>query len=118
MKVVINDEYGGFGMSDEAEQAYAERKGIRLYSEPSRYFDGHTNFYLDEARTQEFTAHDLCRFDPDLVAVVEELGTDANDGLSRLIVVDVPAGSRFRIADTEGKEEIEIRDELEWFTAT
>jgi hypothetical protein len=33
MKIVINDCYGGFGLSYEGVMRYAELKGIKLYSE-------------------------------------------------------------------------------------
>ena len=33
MKIVINSDFGGFSLSDEAIEAYAERKGITLRKE-------------------------------------------------------------------------------------
>jgi hypothetical protein len=48
MKIVINSDYGGFSLSDEAIEAYAERKGITLRKE-ERNSDSvlSSDYYLD-----------------------------------------------------------------------
>ena len=107
MKLVINKCYGGFGLSEEAVMAYAKRKGMTLYPEPSKYGSIVSPTYyrvpkdqrvpelagnwLDhplEARrayneaTKDETLYgrDIARDDPDLVAVVEELGSAKASG--------------------------------------
>jgi hypothetical protein len=55
-KIVINTCFGGFGLSDEAIAMFRERKGIAA----------------DERATY---ADEIERDDPDLIAVVEVLGT-------------------------------------------
>jgi hypothetical protein len=84
-KVVINKCYGGFGLSDEA----ATRLGRPLSSGLS----GHNS------------ARDMQRDDPQLVALVEELGTDRVSGkLAELHVVEVPDGVEWRIEEYDGQE--------------
>lgn len=66
MKVVINANFGGFGLSDAAEVLY--------------------NAYAGEA----FCPENVVRSSPHLLRVVQELGCDANGEHSMLKVVDVP----------------------------
>lgn len=75
MKVVINRCYGGFGLSEEALRALCERKGLE-YSE---------NCWYDEEKL-----YDTNRDDADLVAVVEQLGDDANGPCAKLVIVEIP----------------------------
>ena len=87
MKVVINRCFGGFGLSDEAMQLYAAKKGIKL-----------EGFY-DE----------IPRDDPVLVEVVEHLGEAANDWAAKLKVVEIPEGVDWYIDDYDGIEQIAER---------
>lgn len=50
---------------------------------------------------------DWSRTDPDVVAVVEELGERADGSFSSLAVVDIPDGVRFTIDEYDGMETIE-----------
>lgn len=50
---------------------------------------------------------DIPRDDPDLVAVVEELGSDvASDAYGRLVVVDIPDGVQWQIEEYDGSEHV------------
>lgn len=82
MKVVINQCFGGFGLSGEAEELLAQRKGVTLED-------------LDYGRT-----------DPDLVAVVEALGSRANDYYSDLKIVEIPDDVKWHITEYDGVEKI------------
>lgn len=77
MKIVINRCFGGFGLSDAA----LKRLGIDEYTEVERN-------------------------DPRLVAVVEELGDAANDGFSKLKVVEIPDNVEWEIIDYGGMEHV------------
>jgi len=77
MKVVINDCYGGFGLSREAE----------------KYLGG--NWY------DYYTGN---RANPNLVRCVEELGDKVNDHYSCLKVVEIPDDVEYHIAEHGGKE--------------
>ena len=79
MKVVINDCYGGFGLSNEAEE----------------YLGGYV------WGTYEYGQN---RSDPDLVRCVEELGAKANDDYASLKVVEIPDGVDFIIEEYDGRE--------------
>jgi hypothetical protein len=49
---------------------------------------------------------DIARDDPDLVAVVEELGDEASDSLANLQVVEIPADAAWEIAEYDGYEHV------------
>ena len=129
-KIVINKCYGGFGLSEAGMQAYAARKGLTLYPEKgilfTRYWTvppeqrvaevseeqwlkmtGAERIAQDKAYTsQTINNIDFSRDDPDLVAVVEELGEQANDQFANLKVVEIPDGVVWKIADYDGREHI------------
>lgn len=122
MKIILNKCYGGFDVSDEAYELYAEKKGISLY----RYWDNckkrkmqkgsgllthyftkdfgdsverdkidwKTNLYLDSGY----------RDDPILIEVVEELGGKASGNYGNLVVVEIPDGMDYVIDDYDGFE--------------
>jgi MinD superfamily P-loop ATPase len=83
MKIVINKCYGGFGLSVAAEELYKAKSG------KDKFYD-----------------FELERDDPNLVAVVEELGNAANDRAADLKVVDVPDGVHWEIKEYDGLEHI------------
>lgn len=96
MKVVINNCYGGFGLSDEAFEAYLNRKGIKFRRKRGSYlthYERPPNVNLDPCY--------IDRHDPDMVAVVEEMGERANGKYSNLKVVDIPfdSGEGWHIID-------------------
>lgn len=55
---------------------------------------------------QTIDSDDVNRTDPDLVAVVEEMGEDAGVFGSKLKVVDVPDDVRWYIHDNDGLESV------------
>ena len=85
MKIVLNKCYGGFGLSDEAHKrlgstwkTYASNLGGSGYWElPSDMGDGWGG-------DVEFRTH------PKLIAVVEELGAEANGTFADLRIVNIP----------------------------
>ena len=88
MKVIINTDFGGFGLSEKALALYEERTGHKS----PKYYQGE--------------AH---RDDPVMVAIVEELGEEANDKYSDLEVVEIPDGYNYDIDDYDGLEHIILR---------
>lgn len=50
--------------------------------------------------------HDIPRDDPDLVAVVNELGEGVNDSYANLLVVEIPDGVEWVIEEYDGFEHI------------
>ena len=87
MKIVINSDYGGFGLSREAIDRYCAEKGIY----PGKWNDTYSYY-------PEFSENDIPRDDEVLVKIVEELSANVNgiggkaDGrFSELKIVEVPA---------------------------
>jgi len=86
MKVVINDCFGGFGLTDAALNEYKDRKGI---TDP--------NFYY----------YDIPRDCPVLVEMVER--GDVEGTFSELKVVEIPDGVNWYIAEYDGMEHVAER---------
>jgi hypothetical protein len=95
-KVAYNACYGGFSLSDAAIKRYAEIKGVSAES---------------------FYDRDLERNDPALIQVIEELGRDADGECAKLRIVDLPAGTQYRIDEYDGSESVTTRDSYDWKTA-
>jgi hypothetical protein len=81
--VVINDCYGGFGLSDLAREQYKQLAGI---TDPGWY------------------DRDVARDDPYLVKVVKELGSAASGGHATLKIVEIPGDVSWHIAEYDGVE--------------
>ena len=94
MKVVINTDFGGFGLSDEALQLYAAKKGIQL---GERYqFGGYEGLYDG----------DIPRDDPVLIEIIEHLGQAANGDFAELKIVEIPDGIVWHISEYDGVEHV------------
>ena len=85
MKIVINACHGGFSLSLEAKQAYVAKKGM---TQP----------------VSEFFDRDLDRDDPVLVAVVEEMGKEANGFCAELKVIEIPDDVEWEVEEYDGLE--------------
>jgi hypothetical protein len=75
-RVVINTCYGGFSLSEEASRRIAKRKGLPFSIKKGEICDEEFPegdlFYIGDQNSD--WAFDDCRDDPDLLAVVEEMG--------------------------------------------
>lgn len=129
-KIVINNCYGGFGLSETGMQAYAARKGLTLYLEKDMLFTRYWTVPPEQrvaqvsdeqwskmtdveriARDKAYTSQtisdiDFSRDDPDLVAVVEELGKQANDQFADLKVIEIPDDVEWQIQEYDGYEHV------------
>ena len=101
VKVVINADFGGFGLSDEAMREYGRRKGLNLVE---KTMDDFVFFYEDESKREIFSERDIPRDDSVLVAIVEEMGEKANNRYSFLRVVEIPDGVDWYIEEFDGDE--------------
>lgn len=81
--IVINDCYGGFGLSDRAILEYKKLAGI---TDPSFY------------------DRDIPRDDPYLVKIVRELGMGVNSAHSKLKIVEVPGDVDWQVEEYDGVE--------------
>lgn len=86
-KVAYNSYYGGFGLSEKARKLLNELKG------------------------EEVDYHDLPRHDKDLVAVVEELGSEASGTFNSVVITEIDS-DRYRISEYDGWEKV-ITPDLE-----
>jgi hypothetical protein len=84
MKVVINTCYGGFGLSDKAEEVYRSKKGI---------VDG-----------ESFWIKSIPRNDPILVEIVKSMGVASFGSFSELKIVNIPDDVEFQIEEYDGNE--------------
>ena len=78
VKVVINNCFGGFGLSEDGMREYAKKKGASVM--------------------------DIPRDDPDLVATVEKLGGNASRAFANLKVVEIPDDVDWEIEEYDGSE--------------
>lgn len=101
-KVVINTRYqGSFRLSVEALTLYAQRKGgVLKVTRRSNYIE------FPDGRM--FTPNFDDRTDADLIAVVEELGTDAaSDEFCQLEIVTIPDDvTQWFISEGDGDESV------------
>jgi hypothetical protein len=100
MKIVLNECYGGFGISDQAVELYANKKGLAL--EKTGESSLGTEYSIDGKRFHY--QFEISREDPIFVEVVEELGEKANGFASELIVVEIPEGCEYSIHEYDGAE--------------
>ena len=140
MKLVINQCYGGFGLSPKGIKRYLELKGKECYCYiRSKYKYSHgidefirvddlekidTEFFYFSSCNQGYKltdppenifSYDIKRNDPILVQLVEELGREAGKTFSNLVVVEIENGRWYKINEYDGYESIEYRDiDDEW----
>ena len=83
-RIVINTKHGGFGLSEQASRLFAQRTGI--------------------ANKELWSDRDIARDDPVLVAIVRELGVDADTRYAKLKIVEVPYEVEWQIEEYDGVE--------------
>ena len=111
MKVAINRCFGGFGISDKAFELLLAKKGIAFEKQDSGnkltgiefYKAGHLGdeeHYLSE---YDFFGD---RADADLIAVIEELGKEADGWAADIAVVEIPDDVQWHIHEHDGLEHV------------
>jgi hypothetical protein len=106
MKIVINRDFGGYGLSDQAVREYGKRKGLNLVEDgPDDH--GFTYFYVNEIdENNYFSDREIERDDPVLVEIVERLRSEANGRYSDLKIVEIPDDVDWDIMEYDGMEHI------------
>lgn len=99
-KIVINDDWGGFGISFEAMQLYAKLSGFTLAT------DDYDNEYLIPSSGTQIYDSDLQRDDPILIQVIEQLGNKANGIHASLKIVEIPDDVEWVIQEYDGIEHV------------
>jgi hypothetical protein len=82
-QIVINDCYGGFGLSERAIREYKKMAGIT---------------------DNDFYDRDIPRDDPYLVKVVKSLGMSANGAHANLKIVEIPGDVEWLVQEYDGAE--------------
>lgn len=82
-KIVINEEYGGFGLSDKAWKLYCENTG----KDPEKDWAG-----------------EIPRDDAVLIEIVETLGKESWDDYAKLKIVEIPEDVQWEIQEYDGRE--------------
>lgn len=109
MKIVINSDFGGFGLSDDAMREILKLKFGNYKEEgPDEY--GFFHFYVNG---EYFHDRDLDRDDPALISVVEEMGEKAFGKYANLKVVEIPDDVQWYIDEYDGMEHI-AEDHRTW----
>jgi hypothetical protein len=112
MKIVINTDWGGFGLSEKAWENFLTRKGIEWEVEDTKLFSIAGKRYYRKGHFGEekhyLCEYDLCkdRSDPDLVAVVEELMEESNGNYAALKIVEIPDDVDWVLQEYDGWEHI------------
>ena len=106
MKIVINKDHGGFGLSNEAFERYLTEKETVFRKVPNHYG---FYFYTEEYdslgdKAEMLWDMDITRNDPVLVRVVEEMGEDAFGRYAQLKVIEIPENVDWEIGEYDGME--------------
>ena len=97
MKIVINGCYGGFGVSENFLKAY------KIPYEKTSFGSVIVTEDID------------FRKDHRLIEYIETHGSEMASGhFARLIVVEIPKGTKYRITEYDGYEGIETEHDIDW----
>lgn len=128
MKVAYNACFGGFGLSLKASTEYAKRKGITLtwYKRAEGGYekvvsDGGKSLFLLSASIKDLgmsveeipseyfyykSFGEADRVDPDLISIIEEMGSEANGSCADLRIKNIPDGAAYEIDEYDGNETV------------
>ena len=104
VKIVINGDYGGFSLSDEAILEYGKRKGLNLVKDENTNWSISIFYKESVAKENYFEDREIPRNDPDLVSVVEALGEAANGFAANLKIVEIPEDVDWYVEENDGRE--------------
>lgn len=100
MKIVINNRYGGFNVSEEFLKTYNIPYELGLCDIP-------------------YPKEKISRTDSRLIEFIEKYGSEkAFAFIANLEIREIPTGTYYRISEYDGLEYIEYRDEIKWEVAT
>jgi len=104
MKVIVNECYGGYGISIEAGKLWLERKGIKY----DIYDDRYTLIVYIDGESHNIN-HYISRTDETLIEIFEEKGSEFVSGIhAELVLEEIPDGCKYDIREYDGMEYINI----------
>jgi hypothetical protein len=107
MKIAINKQHGGFGLSDKAFEKLLQLRGIEFESVESKY--GGIDYYVkgyvgdDDYFISQYE-HYSPRNDENLISVIEEFGEEANGFAAFLKIVEIPDDVEWQLEEYDGWE--------------
>ena len=117
MKIVINCEFGGFGISEEAIEWLMKKKGWTLttYTPKGDLLNPDADFVANQEHTNILGKYSFAhwwrnetelRCHPDLIECIKSLGAKANGRFADLKVITIPDGIEWEIKEYDGLEHI------------
>lgn len=113
MKVAINRCFGGFGISNEAFEKLLTRKGIAFERAPAKFkirTDEYDYYHAGHVGEDDHFLFDygFCedRTDPDLIAVIEEMGEAVDSWASEIAIVEIPDEVEWTLEEYDGMEHV------------
>ena len=115
-KIAYNACYGGFGLSHKAVLRYAEIRGLNITFEHDKDYKclDITYYKIDG---EDFSEKEISRDDHALIQVIEELGAEASDRFSNLQIAELDVGTKYRIDEYDGYENVMKQDDYDWSVA-
>ena len=109
MKVLVNECFGGYGVSVEAGKLWLDRKGIEYTIEDEDY-----NLIVNIQGQREYMTY-IDRADETLIEIFEEKGSEFTSGPHAELALEIlPDGCEYTISEYDGTECIS----QSWFTFT
>lgn len=104
-KIAVNKKHGGWGLSPEFWQRYAEIKGFTLVQKDG-WFKGSYYFYKDVESDETMLDEDsIPRDDPVLIQIIEELGSYKVSGpFAQIEIIEIPDDVKWVIEEYDGTE--------------
>ena len=110
MKIIINNCYGGFGISIEAFEWLIKEKGWILtdYSDDKKGYKDPKGRIVNSTYSKYYFVRDErdLRTDLDLIECIETLGDKADGMCAKLNVIEIPDGIEYTIEEYDGFEHI------------
>lgn len=110
MKYLVNREYGGYCLYPEIVEEYYTRKNIAFDKSYDPAFKVFVVFPLKNGEPDEtfWAEKEIRRNDPDLIAVIEKLGTNTSEGIryKSLVAVEVPDDVEVELIEYDGFEHL------------
>lgn len=102
MKVLVNECYGGYGISSEASKLWLERKAI-----PYEIYEDSYNLIVIINGERQYMSTYISRTDETLIEIFEEKGSEFTSGPhAEVALEEIPDGCKYDIHEYDGTEYI------------